>query len=216
MQILSFERVSLQYPQGIEALREVSFELKKGELFTLVGPNGSGKTTLLKLIYMELFPTRGTVRVKGFSSSKIRSRDIPYLRRRLGIVPQATELLGERDVFENVALAMRAVGGKGIRRRVWEVLSQTGLSSRARSSPHQLSGGEAKRVAIARALVNQPFLLLADEPTGGIDQERAEGVLSLLKRINRQGTAILLATQDERVGQSLAGGILRIAQGRLI
>ncbi len=216
MQILSFERVSLQYPQGIEALKEVSFELKKGELFTLVGPNGSGKTTLLKLIYMELFPTRGTVRVKGFSSSKIRSRDIPCLRRRLGIVPQATELLEERDVFENVALAMRAVGGKGIRRRVWEVLSQTGLSSRARSSPHQLSGGEAKRVAIARALVNQPFLLLADEPTGGIDQERAEGILSLLKRINRQGTAILLATQDERVGQSLAGGILRIAQGRLI
>ncbi len=216
MQILSFERVSLRYPGGIEALQEVSFALNKGELLTLVGPNESGKTTLLKLIYMELLPTRGIVRVNGFSSNKIRPRDIPYLRRKLGIVPQTTELLEERDVFENVALAMRAVGGKGIRRRVWEVLGQTGLSSRARSSPQQLSGGETKRVAIARALVNQPLLLLADEPTGGIDRERAEGIISLLKRINSQGTAILLATQEERGAQRLAGEVLRITKGRLI
>ena len=214
MEILSFERVGLRYPGGKEALQEISFGLKKGELLTLVGPNGSGKTTLLKLIYMELLPTRGVVRIDGFSSHKIRPREIPYLRRKLGIVPQTTELLEDRDVFENVALAMRAVGARGIRRRVWEVLGQTGLSGRARSLPHQLSGGEAKRVAIARALVNQPFLLLADEPTGGIDRERAEGIFSLLKTINSQGTAILLATQEERGAENLPGGILRIEQGR--
>ena len=119
MEILSFERVSYSYPEGVDALKGVSFGLKKGELLTLVGPNGSGKTTLLKLIYMELFPTRGRVWVDGYSSQKIRPREIPKLRRRLGIVPQTSLLLEERDVFENVALAMRAVGGKGIKGRGW-------------------------------------------------------------------------------------------------
>jgi len=214
--ILTLEQVSLHYPQGVEALKRVSFELKRGEFLTLVGPNGAGKTTLLKLVYMELLPSRGTVWVDGYSSRKIRPRQIPYLRRRLGIVPQGIQLLEDRDVFENVALALRVVGGKGMRKRAWQVLSQTGLGSRARSFPHQLSGGEAKRVVIARALVNQPILLLADEPTGGIDGGWAEGILSLLRRINGEGTTVLLATQDERIAHSLPGETLRIAEGRLI
>ncbi len=216
MGILSFERVSLQYPHGAEALKEVSFELEKGEFHILVGPNGAGKTTLLKLIYMELLPSQGVVRVDGYSSSRIRSKEIPYLRRKLGIVPQEGGLLEDRDVFENVALALRAVGGGEIRRRVWEVLSETGLGSRARSFPDQLSGGEAKRVVISRALVNRPILLLADEPTGGIDQGRSEEIFRVLRKINQEGTTILLATQDERVVGCLPGRVLRIEEGRLI
>lgn len=179
-------------------LHNVSLKIQKGEFVYLIGKTGSGKTTLLRLIYMDLFPSKGNIIVQSFSSSTIRRKQIPYLRRKVGVVFQDFKLLFDRNVFENVGFALKVVGAnrRQIKSRVLSVLTQVGLHHRRYHMPKNLSGGEKQRVAIARALVNEPFILLADEPTGNLDPHVSLEILDLLEDINRKGTAVLMATHN--------------------
>ncbi len=179
-------------------LDQISLSINKGEFIYLIGKTGAGKTTLLRLIYMDILPDKGNVIVDQFSSSKIKRRQIPYLRRKVGVVFQDFKLLEDRNVFENVAFALRVIGAprRELKIRVLSVLTRVGLHHKRYRKPHQLSGGEQQRVAIARALVNEPFVLLADEPTGNLDPEVARNILGLLETINRSGTAVVMATHN--------------------
>ena len=198
MQVIRFTDVYKSYPRGGLALKSVSFHIRKGEFVFLTGPSGAGKTTLLKLIYMELRPTDGEVRVSGYSSAKIHHREIPYLRRRLGIIFQDFRLLKSRTARENVAFALEVTGARrdAIAAKVQRTLGAVGLAEKAERYPRELSGGEQQRVAIARALVNDPFILLADEPTGNLDTRTSLEILRVLREINTLGMAVLLATHD--------------------
>jgi cell division transport system ATP-binding protein len=204
--ILRLANVTKEYPRSGVALRDVSFEMKKGEFVFLAGHSGSGKSTMLKLLAMSEMPTKGEVRVSGFSSSTIKNREIPKLRRRLGIVFQDFRLLPDRTVEANVAFALEVTGASTatIAPKVSRLLTQVGLASKATAYPHELSGGEQQRVAIARALVNDPFVLLADEPTGNLDDKATHAIYLLLREINASGTAVVMATHDvsliERTG----------------
>jgi cell division transport system ATP-binding protein len=164
----------------------------------LTGPSGAGKSSILRLIYFESLPNAGTVVVNKYSSAKIRFNDIPFIRRTLGVIFQDFKLLSDRSVFDNIALSLRIIGLKSvdIRKRVLRVLTEVGLGHKRNRYPHELSGGEQQRVAIARAMVNDPFILLADEPTGNLDPTTGFGILQLLDKINRRGTAILMATHN--------------------
>ena len=196
--MIRFTRVTKEYPRLGAALSNVSFSVAKGEFVFLTGPSGAGKSTILKLIYMEERPTDGEVRVDGMSSVTIRPREIPKLRRRLGIVFQDFRLLEDRTAEANVAFALEVTGASrsAIPGKVSRVLTQVGLASKATSYPRELSGGEQQRVAIARALVNDPVLLIADEPTGNLDDRATRGVFQLLRDINASGTAVLMATHN--------------------
>jgi cell division transport system ATP-binding protein len=205
--ILRVDNVSKEYPRSGAALRHVSFEMNKGEFVFLVGHSGAGKTTLLRMLSMEERPTTGEVRVSGYSSKTIKRREIPQLRRRLGIVFQDFRLLADRTAEQNVAFALEVTGvpHAQIGGKVARLLTQVGLASKATAYPHELSGGEQQRVAIARALANDPFLLLADEPTGNLDDRATHAIYLLLREINARGTAVLMASHDiamiERAGQ---------------
>lgn len=179
-------------------LKQISLKIHKGEFVYLIGKTGAGKTTLLRLIYMDLFPTKGNVLVAEYSSSNIKKRQIPYLRRKVGVVFQDFKLLPDRNVYENVAFALRvtSAGRKEIKSRVLSVLTQVGLNHKRYHLPGVLSGGEKQRVAIARALVNEPFILLADEPTGNLDPDASREIVELLERINKGGTAVCMATHN--------------------
>lgn len=195
---------------------DVHLKINKGEFVYLIGRTGTGKTTLLRLIYMDIFPSRGNVIVNRFSSSTIRKRQIPYLRRKVGIVFQDFKLLTDRNVFENVAFALRVVGRRrDLKSRVLSVLSQVGLHHRRYHMPQNLSGGEQQRVVIARALVNEPFILLADEPTGNLDPQAASDILDLLEQINRSGTAVLMATHNYELIQKYPHRTLLLEDGTL-
>jgi cell division transport system ATP-binding protein len=202
--MIRFANVSKVYPRTATgavlgtALSNVSFRLAKGEFAFLTGPSGAGKTTILKLAYMDELPTSGDVNVGPYFSSKISRRDIPKLRRRLGIVFQDFRLLEDRTAEQNIAFALEVTGSPraAIPGKVARVLAQVGLAGKGTSLPQQLSGGEQQRVAIARALVNDPFLLIADEPTGNLDDRATRGVFQLLREINAMGTAVLMATHD--------------------
>jgi len=196
--MIRFTKVSKDYPRLGAALSNVSFNVAKGEYVFLTGPSGAGKSTILKLIYMEERPTDGEVRVGGMSSVTIKRSDIPKLRRRLGIVFQDFRLLEDRTAEANVAFALEVTGAPRptIANKVSRVLAQVGLASKATSYPRELSGGEQQRVAIARALVNDPVLLIADEPTGNLDDRATRGVFQLLREINASGTAVLMATHN--------------------
>lgn len=199
--MISFNNVTKVYPRavaGATALFQVSFRLAKGEFVFLTGPSGAGKTTLLKLLYMEERPTSGEVRVSGYNSSEIKRREIPRLRRRLGIVFQDFRLLEDLTAEQNVAFALEVTGTPraSISGRVTRALTQVGLAAKATAYPKELSGGEQQRVAFARALVNDPLVLIADEPTGNLDERAARGVFQLLREINASGTAVLMATHN--------------------
>jgi cell division transport system ATP-binding protein len=196
--VLRLDAVTKEYPRTGVAVRDMSFAIDKGEFVFLTGPSGSGKSTLLKLLSFAERPTSGEVKVSGFSSTSLRSADIPQLRRRLGIVFQDFRLLTDRTVEANVAFALEVTGtpSAAIGPKVGRLLTQVGLASKATAMPHELSGGEQQRVAIARALANDPFLLLADEPTGNLDERATRGILQLLREINALGTAVLMATHD--------------------
>jgi cell division transport system ATP-binding protein len=196
--MIQFSHVTKEYRGGFSALRDLSLVVDKGEFVFLCGASGAGKTTVLKLLYMDEYPSSGSVFVCGYNSHKIRPRDIPYLRRKLGIVFQDFRLLPDRTTFENVAFALRAAGTKerAIKRKVFEVLAATGLSHKASFLPNQLSGGEQQRVCFARAMVNDPWVLLADEPTGNLDWEVSGDIFSLLQSINSSGTTVVMATHD--------------------
>jgi cell division transport system ATP-binding protein len=196
--MIRFTKVTKDYPRLGAALNNVSFSVAKGEFVFLTGPSGAGKSTMLKLIYMEERPTDGEVRVCGMSSVTVHRRDIPILRRRLGIVFQDFRLLEDRTAEANVAFALEVTGAPRatIANKVSRALTQVGLASKASSYPRELSGGEQQRVAIARALVNDPVLLIADEPTGNLDDRATRGVFQLLREINASGTAVLMATHN--------------------
>jgi cell division transport system ATP-binding protein len=196
--MIRFTKVTKDYPRLGAALSDVSFSVAKGEFVFLTGPSGAGKSTILKLLYMEERPTDGEVRVAGLSSVTIRARDIPKLRRKLGIVFQDFRLLEDRTAEANVAFALEVTGTprSAIGGKVSRALTQVGLASKATSYPRELSGGEQQRVAIARALVNDPVLLIADEPTGNLDDRATRGVFQLLRDINASGTAVLMATHN--------------------
>jgi cell division transport system ATP-binding protein len=196
--MIRFYNVTKEYARGGVALRDVSLRIVKGEFAFLTGPSGSGKSTLLKLIYFDELPTEGEVQVSGVSSREVRRSEIPKLRRKLGIVFQDFRLLEDRTAEANVAFALEVTGTprSQIAPRVQRLLAQVGLASKGTSYPRELSGGEQQRVAIARALVNDPFVLIADEPTGNLDDRATRGVYQLLRDINASGTAVVMATHN--------------------
>jgi cell division transport system ATP-binding protein len=215
--MIRFSHVDKVYDGGFQALDDVTVLVEKGEFAFLTGASGAGKTTLLKHIYMEEFPTSGQVLVSRYDSKYMRRRDIPLLRREIGIVFQDFRLLPDRDVFENVALSLRVTGmaERKVKHRVFEVLSQTGLSHKCSYFPAQLSGGEQQRVCIARAIANDPWVLLADEPTGNLDVDVAKDVFQLLERINSWGTTVIMATHDLYFVETYHYRHLTLDQGRL-
>jgi cell division transport system ATP-binding protein len=198
--MIRFDRVTKIYPRAGDhpALRDVSFRINKGEFVFLTGPSGAGKSTILKLLYMDERPTTGEVRISGYSSKEIKRREIAQLRRRLGIVFQDFRLLEDRTAEQNVAFALEVTGTSraSIPNKVARALTQVGLASKATAFPKELSGGEQQRVAFARALVNDPFVLIADEPTGNLDERATRGIFQLLREINASGTAVLMATHN--------------------
>ncbi|HEX7242568.1 MAG TPA: cell division ATP-binding protein FtsE [Longimicrobiaceae bacterium] len=211
--------VRKDYPRSGPALRDVSFHLRKGEFAFLTGHSGAGKSTILRLLQMAEPPTSGEVRVSGFSSSTIRRREIPHLRRKLGVVFQDFRLLRDRTAEENVAFALEVTGAKSsaISTRVNRLLAQVGLASKARGFPDELSGGERQRVAIARALANDPVVLLADEPTGNLDAWAARGVFDLFREINSMGMTVLMATHDlDLVRAHPEYRVIELSQGAVV
>lgn len=217
--ILRLTSVTKEYSRsGTAALSDVSFGIRKGEFVFLVGHSGAGKSTLLRLLSMADRPTSGEVRVSGYSSDTIKSRDIPLLRRRLGIVFQDFRLLPDRTAEQNVAFALEVTGAPAgqIAAKVGRLLTQVGLASKSTAYPGELSGGEQQRVAIARALVNDPFLLLADEPTGNLDDRATHAIFLLLREINARGTAVLMATHDVALIQRAGMRFIELDRGRLV
>ena len=216
--VLRLTGVTKEYPRSGAALRDVSFELDKGEFIFLAGHSGAGKSTLLKLISMTERPTHGEVRVSGYSSKSVKLREIPKLRRRLGIVFQDFRLLPDRTAEANVAFALEVTGARAssIGPKVSRLLTQVGLASKATAFPHELSGGEQQRVAIARALVNDPFVLLADEPTGNLDEKATHAIYLLLREINASGTAVVMATHDVSLIERTGMRFLELDRGNLV
>jgi cell division transport system ATP-binding protein len=196
--VIRFQHVFKSFPNGALALKDVTFHVSKGEFVFLTGHSGAGKSTVMRLMFAEQRPTQGDVRVSGFTVSSIGPREIPRLRRKLGVVFQDFRLLDDRTAAENVAFALEVTGARRdtIPARVMRVLTQVGLAAKARAYPRELSGGEQQRVAIARALVNDPPILLADEPTGNLDERATRGVFQLLREINTGGTVVVMATHD--------------------
>ena len=196
--MIRLSHVDKAYPNGALALKDVSFRVGKGEFVFLTGHSGAGKSTIMKLLFAEQRPSSGEVRVSGYDVSTLRADEIPRLRRRLGVVFQDFRLLEDRTAAENIAFALEVTGARGdtIAARVMRVLTQVGLAARSRAYPRELSGGEQQRVAIARALVNDPAILIADEPTGNLDERATRGVFQLLRDINAGGTVVVMATHD--------------------
>jgi cell division transport system ATP-binding protein len=195
--MIEFFNVAVQTQNRI-LLEQITLKIHKGEFIYLIGKTGAGKTTLLRLIYMDLLPTQGNVIVDKYSSSSIKKNQIPFLRRKVGVVFQDFKLLSDRNVYDNIAFALQVIGmkKKEIKSRVLSVLTQVGLNHKRYHMPELLSGGEKQRVGIARALVNEPFILLADEPTGNLDPDASRGILELLEKINQGGTAVCMATHN--------------------
>lgn len=215
--MIELQQVSVSF-DGQLVLDRADFSMKPGDFVYLVGQTGAGKSSLLRLLYMDLKPQRGTVKVAGFSSSSITTREIPFLRRRLGVVFQDFKLLDDRDVYENVAFALYVTNAKRreVRKRVLLALADVGLSHKRLQMPNELSGGEQQRVVIARALINSPPLLLADEPTGNLDPASSNEIMELLQKINMRGTAILMATHNYDIVKRFPARILQLKDGKLI
>jgi cell division transport system ATP-binding protein len=216
--MIQLYHLSKIYPNTIHALDDVSLHVNKGEFVFLTGPSGAGKTTLLKLIYCEEGPTRGEILVNGINISRIKPSQIPYLRRNIGIVFQDFKLLRDLTVFQNVAFALEATGTRGreLKRRTWNALRMVGLVDRMDEMPLQLSGGEQQRVAIARALVNNPPILLADEPTGNLDPDITLDIINLMNNLNTWGMTIVIATHNTDLVGKYSKRVIRLNEGRII
>ena len=216
--IIKFTTVTKSWPRGSGGLQKVSFSVAKGEFVFLTGPSGAGKSTVLKLCYMHELPNAGEVRVSGVSSLSAKRDDISNLRRKLGIVFQDFGLLEDRTAWANVAFALEVTGSspRSIPPKVQKVLERVGLGPKMQALPSELSGGEQQRVAIARALVNDPFVLLADEPTGNLDDRASRAVFQLLREINSSGTAVMMATHDLDLVRSSGLRALEINKGALV
>ena len=216
--MIEFTNVTKSYAQGNHALKGVSMQIEDGEFVFLVGPSGSGKSTIIKLISGELKPTSGQIHVNGYSLERIRRREIPYLRRTVGVVFQDFRLIENKTVYENVAFAMRAIGAREseIRQRVPYVLELVGLENKSRRHPNELSGGEQQRLAIARALVNNPSTIIADEPTGNLDPVRSLEIMSLLEAINNLGTTLLVVTHEKNLVDRFDKRVIAIDDGLVV
>ena len=216
--MIRFFHVTKEYPRTGAALKDASFRVSKGEFVFLTGPSGSGKSTILKMSFAEERPTSGEVRVTGMNVSKLKRREVPLLRRKLGIVFQDFRLLQDRTAEENVAFALEVTGvsRSAIPGKVARLLQQVGLGSKAASYPNQLSGGEQQRVAIARALANDPFVVIADEPTGNLDDRATRGIFQLLQDINMAGTAVLMATHDLDLVRRADYRVLELNRGQVV
>jgi cell division transport system ATP-binding protein len=216
--MIRFSHVSKSFPNGAVALRDVSFEVPKGQFIFLTGHSGAGKSTILTLISAHDRPSSGDVRVAAMSLATIKQRDIPRLRRRLGIVFQDFRLLEYRTAEENVAFALEVTGAprSSISGRVMRVLTKVGLASKARAYPKELSGGEQQRVAIARALVNDPPILLADEPTGNLDERASRSVFQLLRDINNGGTSVIMATHNLELVRQTNYRAIELKSGQIV
>lgn len=216
--MIRFHHTYKAFPNGTQALRDVCFEIEKGEFVFLTGPSGAGKTTLFKLIAAFDRPTSGSVEVAGARVADLSDREIPFFRRRIGVVYQDFRLLKDRTVFENVALPLivRGDSPSTADRRVREVLEQVMLLYKSDRLPTQLSGGEQQRVAIARALVHHPGVLIADEPTGNLDEELSREILALLEKVNAQGTTVFVATHDQELVRSKPARIIRLKDGVIL
>ena len=216
--MIEFNNVTKSYVEGNEALKGVTLQVEDGEFAFLVGPSGSGKSTIIKLITGEIKPTSGTVHVNGYSLERIRKREIPYLRRTVGVVFQDFRLIEKKTVYENVAFAMRAIGAREreIRARVPYILELVGLENKSRRHPNELSGGEQQRLAIARALVNNPSTIIADEPTGNLDPAMSLEIMCLLQEINNLGTTMLVVTHAKELVEQFGNRVIAIDDGLIV
>jgi cell division transport system ATP-binding protein len=216
--VIRLSHVYKSYPNGALALKDVSFRVNRGEFVFLTGHSGAGKSTIMKLLFAEQKPSGGEVRVSGYNVSTLKVEEIPKLRRRLGIVFQDFRLLEDRTAVENVAFALEVTGARRdtIKARVTRVLTQVGLAAKGQAYPRELSGGEQQRVAIARALVNDPAILVADEPTGNLDERATRGVFQLLRDINAGGTVIVMATHDLDLVRQTSYRTIELRDGGLV
>ncbi len=208
----------MKYSTGTVALKDINLKIEKGEFVFIVGSSGSGKTTMIGLLLRELVPTKGKIQVAGFDYTKLKRRQIPKLRRKLGVVFQNFRLLKDRTVYENVAFAQRVIEtpSRYIRRQVPAVLTLVGLADKYKSYPRQLSGGEQQRVALARALVNKPDIILADEPTGNLDPKNSWEIMNLLDEINRKGTTVVVVTHNKEIVNVMKKRVVTIKKGVIV
>ena len=216
--MIKLEHVSKSYAAGIPALNDVNLEIEDGEFVFVVGDSGSGKSTLIKLLLKELEPTEGTILVDGKKLGSVKHKQIPKYRRNIGVVFQDFRLLKDRNVYDNVAFAQKVVGetNSHIRKTVPMMLSMVGLAAKYRSFPKQLSGGEQQRVAIARALINEPDILLADEPTGNLDNNNAWEIMKLLEEINNKGTTVLVVTHNLEIVKVMKKRVITVKKGTIV
>ena len=206
------------YANGAQAINGISLEIEDGEFVFLVGPSGSGKSTIIKMLTGEIGPTAGRIMINGYNMTNISSRQVPYMRRTIGVIFQDFRLLEKKNVYENMVFAMRAVGAPlgEIKRRIPYVLELVGLENKTRRLPGELSGGEQQRVAIARALVNNPETIIADEPTGNLDPERSFEIMSLLERINDLGTTMLVVTHEKDLVNRFSKRVIALEKGQIV
>lgn len=216
--MIKLEHVSKSYTAGIPALNDVSLDIEEGEFVFIVGDSGSGKSTLIKLLLKELEPTEGTITINNKKLNKIKRRQIPKFRRNIGVVFQDFRLLKNRNIYDNVAFAQKVIGesNRSIKKNVPSMLSMVGLAAKYRSYPRQLSGGEQQRVAIARALINEPKILLADEPTGNLDNHNAWEIMKLLEEINSRGTTVVVVTHNLEIVKAMNKRVITMKKGVVV
>ena len=216
--MIEMMNVTKRYNKGITAINNLSIQIKDGEFVYVVGPSGAGKSTFIKMMYREEKATKGRIRVGKYDLMKIKYRQIPYLRRYVGVVFQDFKLLQHKTVYENVAYAMEVIekSPREIKRRVEDVLELVNLKHRMNNFPNELSGGEQQRVAIARAIVNTPGILIADEPTGNLDPETSMEIMDILERINEQGTTIVMATHNSQIVNEKKHRVIAIENGQIV
>ena len=216
--MLIMSDVSKVYPGGSVALQDVNVHIEPGEFVFVVGPSGAGKSTFIKMLFREVLPTTGSIFVNGMDILSLSPKEIPFMRRQLGIIFQDYRLLPDRTVYENVAFAMQVIEAphRKIKRQVMNMLDLVGLRHRANAYPNELSGGEQQRIAIARAIVNDPVFVIADEPTGNLDPETSWDIMEIFKEINDAGTTIVMATHDKEVVDAMGKRVIAIEHGRIV
>ncbi|MBQ0139310.1 MAG: cell division ATP-binding protein FtsE [Kurthia sp.] len=216
--MIEMKNVVKKYPNGVIAIKGLSIEIRQGEFVYIVGPSGAGKSSFIKMMYREESATSGEIKVDGVNITKLKARDIPFLRRGIGVVFQDFKLLPRKNVYENVAFALEVIEKKPeeIRKRVMDVLRLVGLHRKARMFPDELSGGEQQRVAIARSIVNTPKVLIADEPTGNLDPETSWEIMRLFDEINARGTTIIMATHNKEIVNTMRKRVIAIENGQIV
>ncbi|MCR3921502.1 MAG: cell division ATP-binding protein FtsE [Firmicutes bacterium] len=215
--MIEVQHVKMVYPNGVGALNDISVSIEQSEFVFIVGASGAGKSTLIRLIGREFLPSSGSIRVFGKEITRLRRREVSMFRRSIGVVFQDFRLLDNHSIFDNVAFAMQVVGAtpREVRRRVPESLEMVGLTGKAKMKPHELSGGEQQRVCLARAIINQPSLIIADEPTGNLDPKTSMEIMELLRTINIRGTTVMMATHDSEIVNKMKQRVIRLADGKI-